>query len=43
MQIATLHNLGFFLWLVKEARRHILEGSFASWKEEMAPKLDRRI
>jgi queuine tRNA-ribosyltransferase len=43
MQIATLHNLGFFLWLVREARRHILEGSFAMWKEEMVKKLDRRI
>lgn len=43
MQIATLHNLGFFLWLVGEARRHILEGSFAMWKEEMVKKLDRRI
>ncbi|MFZ2897264.1 MAG: tRNA guanosine(34) transglycosylase Tgt [Saprospiraceae bacterium] len=43
MQIATLHNLGFFLWLAGEARRHILEGSFAGWKEEMVKKLDRRI
>ncbi len=43
MQIATLHNLGFFLWLAGEARRHILEGSFAGWKKEMVKKLDRRI
>lgn len=43
MQIATLHNLGFFLWLVREARQRILEGSFAGWKEEMVKKLDRRI
>lgn len=34
-QIATLQNLGFYLWLVKEARRHIIEGSFSSWKTKM--------
>ncbi len=43
LQIATLHNLSFFLWLVKEARKRILDGSFSSWKEEMTPKLERRI
>lgn len=43
LQIATLHNLGFFLWLVREARKRILDGSFAGWKEEMVKKLDRRI
>ena len=43
MQIATLHNLGFFLWLVQEARKHILNGDFARWKEDMVPKLDRRL
>ncbi|MBK8151691.1 MAG: tRNA guanosine(34) transglycosylase Tgt [Saprospiraceae bacterium] len=34
-QIATLQNLGFYLWLVKEARRHIIDGSFSSWKTKM--------
>ena len=43
MQIATLHNLGFFLWLVREARKQILEGSFAAWKAQLVPKLGRRI
>jgi queuine tRNA-ribosyltransferase len=43
LQIATLHNLGFFLWLVGEARRRILDGSFAVWKTEMGEKLDRRL
>lgn len=43
MQIATLHNLAFFLWLVREARQRILDGSFVAWKEEMVRKVDRRI
>lgn len=42
-QIATLHNLSFFLWLMKQAREHIIEGDFASWKEMMVAKLDRRL
>ncbi|MBL7924178.1 MAG: tRNA guanosine(34) transglycosylase Tgt [Bacteroidia bacterium] len=42
-QIATLHNLGFYLWLVKEARRRILNGDFFSWKEEMVEKVSRRL
>lgn len=43
IQIATIHNLGFYLWLVKEARKHILEGDFASWKNQMIPKLTNRL
>ena len=42
-QIATIHNLTFYLWLVGEARRHILEGTFAAWKQEILPKLERRL
>lgn len=42
-QIATLHNLSFYLWLVKEARKHILEGDFASWKDGMVEKVSRRL
>ena len=42
-QIATLHNLGFYLWLVKEARRRILDGSFYDWKEIMVKKLSLRL
>lgn len=42
-QIASLHNLAFFLWLVGEARRHIIAGDFCSWKNEMIPKLERRL
>ena len=41
--IATIHNLGFYLWLVKEARKHIIEGDFASWRDMMLPKVTRRI
>ena len=41
--IASLHNLAFNLWLVKEARRHIVEGDFTSWKAEMLPKITRRL
>ena len=42
-QIASLHNIGFYLWLVKEARRRILDGSFPEWKAEMVVKLARRL
>lgn len=43
MQIASIHNLGFYLWLVKEARKHILEGDFKSWKTEMVERVTRRL
>ena len=42
-QIATIHNLGFYLWLVREARRQILAGTFASWKKIMVEKVSRRL
>lgn len=42
-QLASLHNLHFYLWLVKEARKHILEGDFASWKAGMVPRLQNRL
>jgi queuine tRNA-ribosyltransferase len=41
--IASVHNLGFYMWLVDEARRQILAGSFATWKEQMIPKITRRL
>lgn len=43
IQIATLHNLSFYLWLVREAREKIIEGEFASWKEAMVIKLANRL
>lgn len=42
-QIATLHNLSFYLWLVREARKHILEGSFGPWKEKMVRQMQGRL
>ncbi len=42
-QIATIHNLSFYLWLVGEARNKIIEGKFALWKNEMVKKLSVRL
>ncbi|MFM2286700.1 MAG: queuine tRNA-ribosyltransferase [Bacteroidota bacterium] len=41
--IASVHNLGFYLWLVGEARRRIIDGTFATWKAEMVTKVSRRL
>lgn len=43
MQIASIHNLAFYLWLVGEAREHIKKGDFASWKRGMVEQLGRRL
>lgn len=43
MQIATIHNLGFYLWLVREARKHILAGDFRTWKDMMVKQMDKRL
>ena len=42
-QIATIHNLGFYLWLVREARKHIIEGDFATWKTMMVKNMSQRL
>lgn len=42
-QIASLHNLAFYLWLVGEARKQIISGNFAEWKNVMVKKVSRRI
>ena len=42
-QIASLHNLSFYLWLVREARRHILDGTFSSWKPGAVERFSRRL
>lgn len=42
-QIASIHNLGFYLWLVKEARKHILDQTFAVWKKEMTERVAQRL
>ena len=43
MQLATLQNLGFFLWLVGEARRRIFDGSFSDWKNQMVRSVSTRL
>ncbi len=43
MQIASVHNLAFYLWLVGEARTRILRGEFTTWKREMADRLSQRL
>ncbi|CAA0205655.1 queuine tRNA-ribosyltransferase (tRNA-guanine transglycosylase) (Guanine insertion enzyme) [Tenacibaculum maritimum] len=42
-QIASIHNLGFYLWLTREARKHILAGDFAVWKDKMVKQMDKRL
>lgn len=42
-QIASVHNLGLYLWLVKEARKKIVEGSFVEWKNKMVKQLSQRL
>ena len=42
-QIATIHNLGFYLWLVREARKHILAGDYTPWKNMMVQQMDKRL
>jgi len=43
LTIASVQNLAFYLWLVREARRHIIEGDFLSWKEAILPILKTRL
>lgn len=43
MQIASIHNLAFYLWLTREARKHILEGDFHIWKPMMTERVSRRL
>jgi len=43
LQIASIHNLAFYLHLVKQARTHILQGDYMQWKNEMIPILKQRL
>ena len=43
MQIASIHNLAFYLWLAGEARSHILAGDFVAWKRDMVERMSRRL
>ncbi len=42
-QIASIHNLGFYLWLVREARKHIIAGDFLDWKNKMVNQMNKRL
>ncbi|MCF6279637.1 MAG: tRNA guanosine(34) transglycosylase Tgt [Flavobacteriaceae bacterium] len=42
-QIASIHNLGFYLWLTREARKHILAGDFTEWKNKMVKQMNNRL
>ncbi|MFC2109812.1 tRNA guanosine(34) transglycosylase Tgt [Bacteroidota bacterium] len=42
-QIATIHNLGFYLWLTREARKHIIAGDFTDWKNKMVRQMNNRL
>lgn len=42
-QIASIHNLTFYLWLMKEARKHIIEGDFYDWKNKMTKNVVNRL
>jgi queuine tRNA-ribosyltransferase len=43
LTIASVHNLAFYLWLVKEARKHILQGDFVSWKKNMITQMQQKL
>jgi queuine tRNA-ribosyltransferase len=43
LELASIHNLSFYLWLVKEARRHIMDGTYISWKSQMLEIIKRRL
>ena len=43
MQIGSIHNLAFYLWLVGEARNQIEKGTFSNWKDEIVPKLSQKL
>jgi queuine tRNA-ribosyltransferase len=43
LEIASIHNLAFYLWLVKEARKHILAGDYSTWKSGMIRKVTNRL
>ena len=42
-QIATIHNLGFYSWIIKKTKEKILDGNFESWKKSMVKKLDNKL
>ncbi len=43
LQLASIHNLSFYLWLVRESRKHIIDGDFAEWKNVMIQRMSAKI
>ena len=43
LEIASIHNLTFYLWLMRQARQHIIAGDFRSWKDQMVKKVSQRL
>lgn len=43
LQLASIHNLAFYLWLIREARKHIIKGSFSEWKDAMIQRMGARV
>ena len=43
LQIASIHNIAFYLWLMGQAREHIIKGDFCVWKARMVEELSRRL
>ncbi|MEN3039555.1 MAG: tRNA guanosine(34) transglycosylase Tgt [Candidatus Kryptonium sp.] len=43
LQLASIHNLAFYLWLVREARNHIIKGDFSEWKEGLIKRMDEKV
>lgn len=43
LQIASIHNLGFYLWLMREARQKIIDGTFRTWKDQMVKNMNTRL
>jgi queuine tRNA-ribosyltransferase len=43
MQLASIQNLSFYLWLVEQARIHIIAGDYKAWKIEMIPQISKRL
>ncbi len=43
LQIASIHNLSFYLWLVEQARQHIIAGDFSQWRNAILPKISQRL
>jgi queuine tRNA-ribosyltransferase len=43
LQLASIQNLSFYLWLVKEARKHIIAGDFTEWKNKMVKQVSQRL